>query len=222
MGIDKNLSQVKSSIPDEVTLVAVSKTKPIETVQAAYDAGQRIFGENKALELRDKHQVLPKDIEWHMIGHLQTNKVKYIAPFVSLIHSVDSKRLMAEINKRAKSNDRVIDVLIQVHIAREDSKSGFLFAEAFDLMANGEYKEFENVNIRGFMGMGTNTHITAVVEEEFGKLNHLFQECKAFKEDFNILSMGMSNDYKIAMENGSNMVRIGSTIFGPREYPLEV
>ena len=218
MNIAKNLEQVKSSISKDVTLIAVSKTKPNEAIQEAYDAGQRIFGENKALELRDKHEVLPKDIEWHMIGRMQTNKVKYIAPFVHLIHSVDSERLVAEIDKQAKKNDRVIDILIQVHIAREDSKAGFTFAEAFEIMEQNLASEYKNVNIRGFMGMGTNTSILSVVEEEFGKLNNLFLKCKEFKDDFNILSMGMSGDYQTAIECGSTMIRVGSSIFGARDY----
>lgn len=218
MKIADNLQQIASKLPKNVTLIAVSKTKPNEAIQEAYDAGQRIFGENKALELRDKHQDLPKDIEWHMIGRMQTNKVKYITPFVSLIHSVDSERLIAEIDKRAKNNERVIDVLIQVHIAREDSKTGFLFSDAFDIMKEGLFHKYENVNIRGFMGMGTNTSIDTVVEEEFGKLHNLFIACQKFKSDFNILSMGMSNDYELAIKNGSNMVRVGSSIFGSRDY----
>ncbi|UTW66229.1 YggS family pyridoxal phosphate-dependent enzyme [bacterium SCSIO 12643] len=218
MKIAENLEKIGKTIPENVTLIAVSKTKPNEAIQEAYDAGQRVFGENKALELRDKHNDLPKDIEWHMIGRMQTNKVKYIAPFVNLIHSVDSERLIAEIDKRAKNNDRVIDVLIQVHIAREDSKTGFLFSDAFDIMKEGLFNKYENVNIRGFMGMGTNTFIDSVVEEEFGKLHNLFLACQEFKSDFDILSMGMSNDYELAIKNGSNMVRIGSSIFGARDY----
>jgi pyridoxal phosphate enzyme (YggS family) len=221
MGIQKNLEEINASISKDVTLVAVSKTKPNEAIEEAYAAGQRIFGENKALELRDKHAALPKDIEWHMIGRMQTNKVKYIAPFVSLIHSVDSERLLAEINKRAKSNDRVIDVLIQVHIAREDSKTGFLFAEAYEILEKNIFSKYENINIRGFMGMGTNTSLGNVVEEEFGKLKNLFDNCKKFKSDFDILSMGMSNDYLLAIKSGSNMVRVGSSIFGARDYPAK-
>ena len=218
MSISENLQKIKATLQKDVTLVAVSKTKPNEYIQEAYEAGQRIFGENKALELRDKHKELPNDIEWHMIGRMQTNKVKYIAPFVSLIHSIDSERLLAEINKRAKSNDRVIDVLIQVHIAREDSKTGFLFAEAFEIMEKNLFAVYENINIRGFMGMASNTPIQNVVEEEFGKLHNLFDTCKKFKPDFDILSMGMSGDYELAMANGSNMVRVGSAIFGERDY----
>ena len=218
MSITQDLKKFNKGLPKNVTLVAVSKTKSNEAITEAYQAGQRVFGENKALELRDKHAELPKDIEWHFIGRLQTNKVKYIAPFVSLIHSVDSERLLAEINKRAKSNDRIIDVLIQVHIAREDSKTGFLFAEAFEIMEKNPFEEYKNINIRGFMGMASNTPITTVVEEEFGKLHNLFETCKKFKSDFDILSMGMSGDYEIAIKNGSNMVRVGSSIFGARDY----
>ena len=218
MSIAANLEEIKKSLPKGVELIAVSKTKPNSAIEEAYAAGQRVFGENKALELRDKEASLPKDIEWHMIGRMQTNKVKYIAPFVSLIHSIDSERLLAEVNKQAKKNNRVIDVLIQVHIAREDSKTGYEFSEAFDIVKNNEYAAYENVNIRGFMGMGTFTDMETVVEEEFGKLHSLFLKCKDFKKDFNILSMGMSGDYGIAIKNGSNMVRVGSSIFGARDY----
>tara|TARA_R110002050_G_scaffold176775_1_gene309755 strand:- start:16694 stop:17362 length:669 start_codon:yes stop_codon:yes gene_type:complete len=218
MSISENLRKINKTLKKDVTLIAVSKTKPNSAILEAYQAGQRIFGENKALELRDKHAELPQDIEWHMIGRMQTNKVKYIAPFVHLIHSIDSERLLAEVNKRAKSNNRVIDVLIQVHIAREDSKTGFLFAEAYEIMEKNVFAEYKNINIRGFMGMGSNTSIKMVVEEEFGKLKNLFEACKKFKPDFDILSMGMSGDYELAMENGSNMVRVGSAIFGERDY----
>ncbi|MGB0807247.1 MAG: YggS family pyridoxal phosphate-dependent enzyme [Salibacteraceae bacterium] len=218
MSIADNLSKITSSIPTDVQLVAVSKTKPVEAIEEAYAAGIRVFGENKAQEMRDKEAVLPKDIQWHMIGRMQTNKVKYIAPYVTLIHSIDSERLIAEVDKQAKKNNRVIDVLIQVHIAREDSKTGFGFADAFEIMKEKQYESYPNVNVRGFMGMGTNTSIQSVVEEEFGKLHSLFEKCKAFKSDFNILSMGMSGDYDIAIKNGSNMIRVGSSIFGARDY----
>lgn len=218
MSIKDNLDRLNNSIPSGVTMIAVSKTKPASDIQEAYDLGQRVFGENKALEMRDKHEILPKDIEWHMIGRMQTNKVKYIAPFVSLIHSVDSERLLAEIDKRAAGNNRVIDILLQVKIAREDSKTGFPFADAFDILKNGDFSKYENVNIRGFMGMGTNTDIEMVVEEEFGKLHNLFIQCQQFNPEFNILSMGMSGDYKLAIENGSNMIRLGASIFGARDY----
>ncbi|MFT4754240.1 MAG: pyridoxal phosphate enzyme (YggS family) [Salibacteraceae bacterium] len=218
MSIAENLSNIKPALTEEIHLVAVSKTKPVEAIEEAYAWGQRIFGENKAQEMRNKEAVLPKDIKWHMIGRMQTNKVKYIAPFVSLIHSIDSERLLAEVNKQALKNDRVIDVLIQVHIAREDSKTGFEFAEAYDIIKENEFGHYQNINIRGFMGMGTNTGITSVVEEEFGKLHSLFDKCKTFKSDFDILSMGMSNDYPLAIANGSNMIRVGSSIFGSRDY----
>lgn len=218
MSVADNLRKIQESLPTDVTLIAVSKTKPNEAIEEAYAAGQRIFGENKALELRDKEATLPKDIEWHMIGRMQTNKVKYIAPFVHLVHSIDSERLLAEVDKQAKKNNRVIDVLIQVHIAREDSKTGYGFAEAYDIIKNNEYGVYENVNIRGFMGMGTFTSIESVIEEEFGKLHSLFEKCKTFKSDFDILSMGMSGDYATAIQNGSNMIRVGSSIFGARTY----
>lgn len=221
MDIAKNLHEVKKTLGANVKLIAVSKTKPQELIQEAYDAGHRVFGENKAQELQGKHAALPQDIEWHFIGRLQTNKVKYIAGFVHLIHSVDSERLLAEIDKRARSNNRIIDVLIQVHIAREDSKTGFLFADAFEIVEKGVFDKYKNINIRGFMGMASNTSISTVVEEEFGKLNNLFKASQKYKSDFDILSMGMSNDYPLAIANGANMVRIGSAIFGERQYPTK-
>ncbi|MBX2846594.1 MAG: YggS family pyridoxal phosphate-dependent enzyme [Saprospiraceae bacterium] len=204
----------------QVALVAVSKTKPVEAIQEAYQLGQRIFGENRALELRDKYEVLPKDIEWHMIGHLQTNKVKYIAPFVHLIHSIDKISLLKEVNKRAAQNNRVIDVLIQVHIAEEASKHGFDETELFQLLQETNLETLPNINIIGLMGMATFTSDQDQVKQEFQHLQRLFEQVKttAFeaKEDFNVLSMGMSGDYLTAIQQGSNMVRLGSIIFGAR------
>lgn len=219
MSIAENLSIIKNTLAKEVTLVAVSKTKPSSAIIEAYEAGQRVFGENKALELRDKHEELPKDIIWHFIGRLQTNKVKYIAPFVHLIHSVDSEKLLKEINKRAKSNNRVIDVLIQVFIAKEETKAGFSSEKALALLTAETYNNYPNVNIVGFMGMATNSNDENIVGQEFESLKTLFDEAKNLKSDFTILSMGMSNDYPLAISKGANMVRIGSSIFGARNYP---
>ena len=218
--ISENLSKLKANLPSDVTLVAVSKTKPNEAILEAYETGQRIFGENRVQELVDKYEALPKDIEWHMIGNLQTKKVKYIAPFVTLIHGVDSFKLLQEINKRAKNEERTIDVLIQFHIAQEDSKSGFTFDEAKEMLESGDFVELENVNIRGVMGMATFTDNKEQVQDEFRTLNNYFEVFRShffkFNESFTVISMGMSGDYKIAIEEGSNMVRIGSTIFGER------
>ena len=212
MGISENIQKIKSEIPVEVTLVAVSKTKPISDILKAYDSGQRIFGENKVQELTEKHKKLPKDIQWHMIGHLQTNKVKYIAPFVNLIHALDSEKLLKEIDKRAKQHDRKIDCLLQVHIAKEEHKFGIVPSEVSDFIENSE--KYKNVNIIGLMGMATFTSDKVQIEAEFKELNTLFSNFDKLK----VLSMGMSGDYKIAIESGSTMVRVGSTIFGNRNY----
>ena len=221
MDIAANLKKIKEEL-GEATLVAVSKTKPKEDIQAAYDAGQRVFGENKAREMEGKAEALPKDIQWHMIGHLQSNKVKYIAPFVSLIHSVDKLKLLKEINKRAKQNERVIDVLLQIHIAKEESKFGMDEEEVRELLQSDAYKQFENIRVVGLMGMATLTEHHDRIKTEFSDLNDLFQQIKneyfSEEESFKILSMGMSGDYKIALSCGSTMVRIGSAIFGEREY----
>lgn len=218
--ISENLSKVKANLPSDVTLVAVSKTKPNEAILEAYETGQRIFGENRVQELVDKYEALPKDIEWHMIGHLQTKKVKYIAPFVTLIHGVDSFKLLQEINKRAKNEHRIIDVLIQFHIAQEDSKFGFDFEEAKEMFENQEFVDLENVNVRGVMGMATFTDNKEKVQDEFRALNNYFEVFRShyfkFNDNFSVISMGMSGDYEIAIGEGSNMVRIGSTIFGDR------
>jgi pyridoxal phosphate enzyme (YggS family) len=215
MSIADNLAEVKGKLPQNVTLVAVSKTKPSSYIEEAYAAGQRIFGENRPLEMRDKHAELPQDIEWHMIGQLQTNKVKYIAPFVSLIHSVDRESVLREIQKRAAQHDRIIDVLIQVHIAQETTKAGYSIQEADELLSGSYLDQFPNVRVTGLMGMATNTSEEDVVSQEFESLNTLFEK-HLNREDFQYLSMGMSNDYPIAISNGANMVRIGSTIFGAR------
>lgn len=215
MSIANNLAKVKKGLSADVTLVAVSKTKPMEMIEEAYGAGQRIFGENRPLEMRDKHAALPDDIEWHMIGQLQTNKVKYIAPFVSLIHSVDRESVLKEIQKRAAQNNRVIDVLIQVHIAQETTKAGYSIEEADTLLSSDYFKAFTNVRVTGLMGMATNTNNHQQVAEEFNTLQQLFLKYKDTPH-FTYLSMGMSNDYQLATNNGANMVRIGSTIFGSR------
>ena len=205
-----------------VKLVAVSKTKPTTDIMALYEKGQRIFGENKVQELTDKADELPKDIEWHMIGHLQRNKVKYIAPFVNLIHAVDSLRLLKEINKQAKKANRVIPCLLQMHIAEEDSKFGLDQAELEELLESEAYRNMEHVSIQGLMGMATFTEDQEQVKREFAGLNSLFEQVKqqyfADQPEFKELSMGMSGDYELAIEVGSTMVRIGSLLFGERNY----
>ena len=219
--IKENLNVVRATLPDNVTLIAVSKTKPVEDLQEAYDAGQRIFGENKALEMRDKHQVLPDDIKWHFIGHLQTNKIKYIAPFVTLIHSIDSASLLDAVNKEAAKNNRVIDCLLQFHIAQEDTKFGLDMEEAKIMMESDNFKKMNNVRIVGVMGMATFTDDVNQVRNEFKTLKHIFDTLKDnyFKDDsFKEISMGMSDDYPIAIEEGATMVRVGSKIFGARNY----
>jgi hypothetical protein len=218
MSIVKNLLEIKSTLSENITLVAVSKTKPNEAILEAYQIGQRIFGENKVQELTDKYETLPKDIEWHMIGHLQTNKVKYIAPFISLIHGVDSYKLLQEINKRATQNNRVINCLLQIHIAEEETKFGFNETEVIELLGSDEFKALENVNIVGLMGMATFTEDEAQIKKEFTSLGKLFSTLKTLHSTLNILSMGMSGDYQLAIECGSNMVRVGSSIFGTRNY----
>ncbi|GAB4260372.1 MAG: YggS family pyridoxal phosphate-dependent enzyme [Vicingaceae bacterium] len=218
MSIAENIKKIKNSIPPNVTLVAVSKTKPVEAILEAYNVGQRDFGENKVQEMVAKYEVLPKDIKWHMIGHLQTNKVKYIAPFVYLIHGVDSIKLLKEINKRAAQNNRVIKCLIQVHIAKESTKFGFDLKEVEDLLNTNDIKAFKNVKIVGLMGMATFTENKDQIRNEFSALSNLFNRLKPHYPEFEILSIGMSGDYEIAIEEGSNMVRIGSSIFGERNY----
>ena len=218
MSITFNLNKIKSELPKEVTLVAVSKTKPNEAILEAYNAGHRVFGENKVQELAQKYDDLPKDIEWHLIGHLQTNKVKYIAPFVSLIHTVDSFKLLKEINKQALKNNRVINCLLQVKIAEEESKFGLSKTNAEALINNTEVAELKNIKIVGLMGMSTNTLDEIQVSNEFSLLHIIYSEFRIQNSEFRILSMGMSGDYKLALEQGSNMIRVGSTIFGERSY----
>ncbi|PVW16543.1 YggS family pyridoxal phosphate-dependent enzyme [Marixanthomonas spongiae] len=217
MNISENIKTFKQQLPDDVTLIAVSKTKPVSEIMEAYNAGHRIFGENKVQEMERKWQEMPKDVEWHMIGHVQRNKVKYIAPFVSLIHSVDSKRLLKEINKRAKNENRVIDCLLQVKIAEEESKFGLDKNEVLDLLASEAFANYKNVKVIGLMGMATFTDNEMQIAKEFQKLKDLYDNLKEDHE-FTTLSMGMSGDYEIALKKGSNMVRVGSAIFGERNY----
>lgn len=218
--IAQHIKELQASLPAGVTLVAVSKFHPVEALQEAYDAGQRVFGESRAQELVAKARVLPKDIEWHFIGPLQSNKVKDIAPFIHLIHSIDSVKLLQEVNKQAAKHDRVIRVLLEIHVAEEETKHGFSVEECRELAAH--LPELPHVSISGIMGMATQTDDEAQIRREFRTLHQLYEELKAgaFKDsdDFSILSMGMSHDYRIAIEEGSTMVRVGTYIFGEREY----
>lgn len=222
MNISANLLKIKSEIPESVKLVAVSKTKPVEEIMEVYDTGHKSFGENKVQELVDKYEKLPKDIEWHFIGHLQTNKVKFITPFVKLIHGVESFKLLEEINKRAIQNKRIIDCLLQIHIAKEDTKFGFNKEEVEILVKSDEFKNLKNVRITGLMGMATYTFDDIIIYNEFQELKNIFDYLKFnyFYNDVNFcdLSMGMSGDYKIAIECGSTIIRLGSCIFGDRNY----
>jgi pyridoxal phosphate enzyme (YggS family) len=222
MEIAKNLKKIKSELPEGVKLVAVSKTKPPESILEAYRAGHKIFGENKVQELVTKYEALPKDIEWHMIGHLQTNKVKYIAPFVKLIHGVDSLKLLREIDKEAFKNGRSISCLLQIRIAREETKYGLSLQEVEEILISTEYYTFHHVSVEGLMGMATFTSDEPVVRSEFQKLYSIFKIIRekyfASTGSFREISMGMSDDYRIAVEEGATMVRIGSSIFGERIY----
>ncbi len=222
MSIHQNLEHIKLALPENVTLVAISKTKPVEAILEAYSSGQRIFGENKVQEMCDKQLLLPTDIQWHIVGHLQSNKVKYIAPFVSLIHAVDSLKLLQEINKQAAKNNRIIDCLLQIYIAQEETKFGLNFEEAEQLLSSPAFQELKNVRIVGLMGMASNTDNKEQVRMEFRSLKNFFDKIKTqesrLETTYTILSMGMSSDYNIAIEEGSTMVRIGSSIFGERDY----
>jgi pyridoxal phosphate enzyme (YggS family) len=223
MSIAKNLKTIISQLPSHVTLVAVSKTKPVADLMEAYNAGQRIFGENKIQEMTEKWEQMPKDIEWHMIGHVQTNKVKFMAEYVSLIHGVDSMKLLQEINKQAKKHNRVIDCLLQIHIAEEETKFGLDKEELNEILKQVQHdkNEFENIRIVGLMGMATFTENQNQIEKEFNHLKTIFDKVAASKDAINrvsILSMGMSGDYQLAISCGSTMVRIGSSIFGTRNY----
>jgi pyridoxal phosphate enzyme (YggS family) len=221
MSIQNNLRSIQASIPENVTLVAVSKTKPVSDLMEAYETGQRIFGENKIQEMTDKWEAMPKDIQWHMIGHVQTNKVKYMAPYVSLIHGVDSLKLLQEINKQAQKNNRVIDCLLQVYIAEEESKFGLDEEELSEVLKQVQHdkNELNHIRIVGLMGMATFTNNQIQVKKEFSRLKTIFDHYSTLKSkncQLNILSMGMSGDYTLAIECGSTMVRIGSSIFGGR------
>lgn len=216
--IKNNLDTINASIPEDVTLVAVSKTKPISDIQEAYNAGQRVFGENKIQEMVTKYDELPKDIQWHMIGHLQRNKVKYMAHFVDLIHGVDSLKTLKEINKQALKHDRTINCLLQARIAKEDTKFGLTFDEINSILNSEEIKSLSNVKIVGFMGMATFTKDEEQLEEEFSSLQTFYKAQKELNPQIEILSMGMSGDYQIAIKNGSTMIRVGSSIFGARNY----
>lgn len=221
MSIKNNIEKFTQTLPAGCRLIAVSKTQPVEKITEAYAAGQRLFGENKAQELTAKYEALPKDIEWHMIGHLQTNKVKYIAPFVHLIHSVDSFKLLTEIDKQAKKVSRTIQCLLQVHIAREETKFGFSESEVLDMLQSGQFQTLKNIQVCGLMGMATLTDDVAQIRNEFKGLKTLFERIKAVQiasVSMEELSMGMSSDYAIAIEEGSTLIRVGTAIFGERNY----
>jgi len=218
MGIKERLVELKSSLPKAVTLVAVSKTKPVTDLMQAYDAGQRIFGENKVQEMAEKYQQMPKDIQWHMIGHLQRNKVKYMAEFVELIHGVDSLKLLTEINKQAKKHNRVINCLLQIKIATEETKFGLTKEEAIALLHSDQFQDLKHIHISGVMGMASFTSETNQIKTEFEYLKNTFDTLKKIQHEMEIISMGMSGDYPLAIRCGSTMVRVGSHIFGARNY----
>ena len=217
MSIQSNLNTIKATLPEHVTLVAVSKTKPVSDLIQAYEAGQRIFGENKIQEMTEKWEQMPKDIQWHMIGHVQSNKVKFMAPYVTLIHGVDSLKLLQEINKQALKNNRIIDCLLQIYIAEEESKFGLDESELNQLLTSSEFKELKNIRILGLMGMATFTENQNQIKKEFTHLKSIFDSIQKLQiVDLKTISMGMSGDYQLAIECGSTMVRIGSSIFGGR------
>ncbi|RNC89858.1 MAG: YggS family pyridoxal phosphate-dependent enzyme [Allomuricauda sp.] len=218
MSISENLRTIKETLPDAVTLVAVSKTKSEKEIMEAYENGQRVFGENKVQEMVSKWEQLPKDIQWHMIGHLQRNKVKYMASFVSLIHGVDSFKLLKEIDKQAAKHDRIIPCLLQIHIAEEQTKFGLEQSELEQLISSEEFVQLQHIRIHGLMGMATFTQDRTQIRKEFHSLKSLFDHIKKVVPHMTVLSMGMSGDYDIAVEEGSTMVRVGSSIFGARNY----
>ncbi|WP_179019972.1 YggS family pyridoxal phosphate-dependent enzyme [Winogradskyella forsetii] len=214
--ISKKILLIRNEIPNNITLVAVSKTKPVSDLMEAYNTGQRIFGENKIQEMVEKYEEMPKDIEWHMIGHVQRNKVKYMAEFVNLIHGVDSFKLLKEINKQAKKHDKVVNCLLQIKIAEEDSKFGMSADDATSLLKSEKILELKNIKIVGVMGMATFTDNMNQVEKEFKFLKHTFTELKSLQPELKTISMGMSGDYQLAIDCGSTMIRVGSSIFGER------
>ncbi len=220
--IQESIKNILAELPEGVRLVAVSKFHPKEALQEAYEAGQRIFGESKVQEMTEKYETLPKDIQWHFIGHLQTNKIKYIAPYVAMIHGIDSYRLLEEVNKHAAKAGRIIPCLLQIHIAQEETKFGFSFDECREMLQKGEWKQLNNVQVAGLMGMATNTDNSQQIANEFHSLHSFFQEVKDiyFKdnEQFKEISMGMTHDYHLAIKQGSTLVRIGTKIFGERNY----
>lgn len=221
MSIKDNLHNIKNALPKQIELIAVSKTHPVADILEAYQVGQRAFGENKIQEMVEKFDAMPKDIEWHMIGHLQSNKVKYMAHFVHLVHGVDSFKTLKEINKQALKHNRIINCLLEVKIASEETKFGLSFGEVEQLLKSDELKNLQNVNISGLMGMASFTENNAIIKSEFKSLKNFFnsiQKYKLFNLNPTVLSMGMSGDYKIAIEEGSTMIRVGSAIFGTRNY----
>ena len=218
MFIYHNYKDILESIPEDVILVAVSKTKPVSDILEAYDKGHRVFGENKVQEMVNKYEQLPKDIQWHMIGHVQSNKVKYMAHFVTLIHGVDKLSTLREINKQARKNDRVIECLLQARIAKEETKFGLPFQDIDAILGSEELKHLENVRVVGLMGMATFTEDEEQISSEFGELQSFFQQMRKKGHPLRVLSMGMSGDYRLALSHGSNMIRIGSALFGERNY----
>lgn len=220
MSVQTTIRQLRKSLPENVRLVAVSKTHPAEEILKAYEAGQRIFGENRPQEMRDKHAILPDDIQWHLIGHLQTNKIKYIIGFVSMIHSVDSASLLQELERQAAKHSRVIDVLLEIHISAESSKEGWQYDQLADWLRGGQWRQLEHISFRGVMGVASNTSDSEIVRNEFLRLAAIGKQLREefFGEQFDTVSMGMTSDYSLAIECGSNMVRIGSLIFGARDY----
>lgn len=226
MSIQDNIIAIKNEIPKSVKLIAVSKTKPIEYIEQAYSCGQRVFGENKAQEMKDKHEKLPKDIQWHFIGHLQENKIKYIIQYVSMIHSIDSLHILSEIDKKANKINRVVDCLFEMDISHEESKFGMSLDQASTLVNSDEFKQMNNVRICGVMGVGSITDNKQQTEKEFNNLRDIFQQLKnkffSDKDFFKEISMGMTGDYKIAISQGSTMIRIGSKIFGERDYSKKI
>ena len=216
--LNKNILRIISDIPENVKLVAISKTKPAEDIMMAYETGQRLFGENKIQEMSAKYEDLPKDIKWHMVGHVQSNKIKYMAPYVDLIHGIDSLKSLKILNKEGAKNNRILNCLLQLKISKEESKFGLCEKLFKEIIYSDEYKEMKNVKIKGLMAMASNTNEKSIIRSEFVHAKKIFDEINNGDKSFEILSMGMSNDYKIAIECGSNMIRLGSLIFGERNY----